>query len=157
VLDTNNDPTNGGCSPCRGVMTVDQGSGTYSRTIDYYAWWQASYCLDSGAYRIDSTTFGGNSIEDVAFQNPDGSLVVEALNNASSAQTLKILWSGQSFSYSVPAGAVATFKWTPGQGASEQPYGGTRASIPGKVEVEKYDTGGEGLAYHDSDAVNNGG
>jgi hypothetical protein len=28
--------------------------------------------------------------------------------------------------------------------------------IPGKLECEKYDTGGEGIAYHDADSVNNG-
>jgi hypothetical protein len=28
--------------------------------------------------------------------------------------------------------------------------------IPGKVECEKYDIGGEGIAYHDADSVNNG-
>jgi len=28
--------------------------------------------------------------------------------------------------------------------------------IPGKVECEKYDEGGEGIAYHDADSVNNG-
>lgn len=28
--------------------------------------------------------------------------------------------------------------------------------IPGKVECEKYDRGGEGIAYHDADSVNNG-
>ncbi|TDP03254.1 hypothetical protein [Flavobacterium sp. 245] len=28
--------------------------------------------------------------------------------------------------------------------------------IPGKVECELYDQGGEGIAYHDTDAVNNG-
>ncbi|MBI3883138.1 MAG: family 16 glycosylhydrolase [Sphingobacteriales bacterium] len=36
------------------------------------------------------------------------------------------------------------------------PYGGTPANIPGKIEAEKYDTGGEGLAYHDMEAANNG-
>jgi carbohydrate binding protein with CBM6 domain len=29
-------------------------------------------------------------------------------------------------------------------------------SIPGKIECELYDRGGEGIAYHDSDALNNG-
>jgi len=29
--------------------------------------------------------------------------------------------------------------------------------IPGRTEAEDYDNGGEGVAYHDSDAVNNGG
>ncbi|BDI32103.1 hypothetical protein CCAX7_41540 [Capsulimonas corticalis] len=39
----------------------------------------------------------------------------------------------------------------------ESPYGGTRWSIPGKIEAENYDLGGEGVAYHDNDAGNTGG
>ena len=36
-------------------------------------------------------------------------------------------------------------------------YGGTPRSLPGKVESEDYDTGGEGVAYHDSNTTNQGG
>ena len=41
--------------------------------------------------------------------------------------------------------------------SSSLPWGGTPAPIPGKIEFENYDTGGEGVAYHDFDATNNGG
>jgi endoglucanase Acf2 len=34
------------------------------------------------------------------------------------------------------------------------PYLGQPVAIPGKVEAEHYDLGGEGIAYHDADAVN---
>ena len=125
ALDPNNGPTNGGCTTCRGVVTVNGGS--YTKTVDYYVLGQASKFVRPGAYRIDSNTFGASSIEDVAFKNPDGSLVVLALNNASFAQTFKILVGGQSVSYSLPAGAVATFKWTPGTGATATP---TRTNTP---------------------------
>ncbi|MBN1597504.1 MAG: Ig-like domain-containing protein [Bacteroidales bacterium] len=37
------------------------------------------------------------------------------------------------------------------------PYGGTPWSIPGTIQAEDYDTGGEGVAYQDTDASNNGG
>jgi len=39
-------------------------------------------------------------------------------------------------------------------GTNQFPYKGTAISIPGILEVEEYDEGGEGLAYHDSDAAN---
>lgn len=44
---------------------------------------------------------------------------------------------------------------------AQVPYTGTAwhdsiQGIPGKVECEKYDVGGEGIAYHDADSVNNG-
>lgn len=39
--------------------------------------------------------------------------------------------------------------------ATEQtPYSATLIAIPGTVEVEEYDNGGEGLAYHDTDPAN---
>lgn len=37
------------------------------------------------------------------------------------------------------------------------PFSGTPVSIPGVIEAENFDTGGEGVAYHDADAVNLGG
>jgi len=39
----------------------------------------------------------------------------------------------------------------------ETPYLGTAATIPGKILSINYDNGGESIAYHDNDAVNNGG
>ena len=43
-----------------------------------------------------------------------------------------------------------------GGGMSQSPFGNTNA-IPGTVEIEDYDNGGEGVAYHDNDAANQGG
>jgi endoglucanase len=37
------------------------------------------------------------------------------------------------------------------------PYGGVPGAIPGTIQVENFDEGGEGVGYHDSDAVNSGG
>jgi hypothetical protein len=42
-------------------------------------------------------------------------------------------------------------------GVSPTPYGGTPATIPGTIQVENFDHGGEGIAYHDQDSGNNGG
>lgn len=39
---------------------------------------------------------------------------------------------------------------------SQTPYQGTPATIPGIIECEYYDEGGEGLAYHDDDSDNSG-
>jgi len=36
------------------------------------------------------------------------------------------------------------------------PYNGNAQSIPGTVEMEKYDFGGEGVSYHDVDSTNSG-
>ncbi len=39
----------------------------------------------------------------------------------------------------------------------QAPYGDKAVSIPGKIEFENYDVGGEGKAYHDDDYENKGG
>jgi hypothetical protein len=36
------------------------------------------------------------------------------------------------------------------------PYTGTPVAVPGKIEAENYDNGGEGVAYHDTTAGNSG-
>ena len=41
--------------------------------------------------------------------------------------------------------------------STELPYNGTPQSIPGVIQGEYYDLGGQGLAYNDADASNNGG
>jgi alpha-L-fucosidase len=40
--------------------------------------------------------------------------------------------------------------------AGQAPYGGTPAAIPGTIQAENYDTGGEGVAYHDTTSGNSG-
>lgn len=37
-----------------------------------------------------------------------------------------------------------------------KPYKDSLQVLPGKLECEKYDSGGEGIAYHDKDSLNNG-
>ena len=40
--------------------------------------------------------------------------------------------------------------------SGSRPFGGSAQKIPGRIQCEFYDLGGEGVAYHDADAVNNG-
>ena len=49
----------------------------------------------------------------------------------------------------------------PGKSIAQKEYKGkpwkdSIQVIPGKIECEKYDIGGEGIAYHDADSINNG-
>jgi len=43
-----------------------------------------------------------------------------------------------------------------GQPFHDERYAGGPQTIPGKLQCAYYDVGGEGIAYHDSDAVNHG-
>jgi glucosylceramidase len=114
ALDQNSGPKNGTCMNCRGVVTIDDSVSPANVTfnVEYYVLGHLGKFVVPGAHRIASNTFGPGSIEDVAFQNPDGSMVLLVLNSASSAGTFTVSFKGQSFNYTLPAGAVATFTWT---------------------------------------------
>jgi len=113
ALDQNHEPFLGGCSNCRGVITVDHASqpAKIVPTVDYTALAHASKFVAPGAYRVESNTFGEGSLEDVAFRNADGSLVLLVLNTGGSVATFNIGWAGKYASYKLPPAAVATFRW----------------------------------------------
>jgi len=112
ALDQHSGPTNGGCPSCRGVVTIDDGTSpaTITNNVEYYVLGHAAKFVRPGAHRIDSNSFGHGSIEDVAFQNSDGSLILLVFNSGSTG-VFTVSWKGQSFDYSLPQGAVATFAW----------------------------------------------
>jgi glucosylceramidase len=114
ALDTNNGPnlgTGASCTTCRGIVTINQSNGAVTYNSDYYALGQASKFVVPGASRIDSNSFGSKSIEDVAFKNPDGSRVLVVYNSRPTSKTFQVQWNNEAFSYTLPAGAAATFKW----------------------------------------------
>jgi len=45
----------------------------------------------------------------------------------------------------------------PTSGATSTPYAGVPATLPGTLEAARFDAGGEGIAYHDGSAANEGG
>jgi len=67
--------------------------------------------------RLDSNTFGANNIEDVAFQNPDGSHALYVENTDTASHTFNVDENGQYFTYAMPGKSVPTFTWTPGSGS----------------------------------------
>jgi glucosylceramidase len=122
ALDQNAGPTNGGCTNCRGVVTINTGSNAVAYNVEYYSLGHASKFVKPGAYRVDSNSAGAGGVQDVAFLNPDGSIALLVYNSAGGSSTFNVSQGGKVFSYTLPAGAVATFTWTPGSGG-----GGTTA------------------------------
>ena len=113
-LDQNSGPTvEHGCNDCRGIVTIDTSTtpSTVSRNVEYYALGHLSKFVQTGAYRIQSNSFGSGNVEDVAFKNPDGSIAVLVYNAASTPSQFSLNWHGKTASYALPAKAVATFTW----------------------------------------------
>jgi glucosylceramidase len=111
ALDPAGGPHNGGCDTCFGVVTIDPETGRATPTADYYVLGHATKFVRPGAVRIGSTT-GAGTVQDVAFRNPDGSVVIVAVNDdwdGGPGQRFNVTVGGRTFSYSLAPGAVATF------------------------------------------------
>jgi glucosylceramidase len=116
ATDQNHGPHVGGCDTCRGLLTIDTSATEgqpVRREADYYVLGQASKFLLPGAVRIASDEPAGTDLKDVAFRNPDGEIVLYALNAGTKSQDLRIVFHRKSAVTPVPAGSVATFTWKP--------------------------------------------
>ncbi len=119
ALDSSNDGKGGGgpkmgtgCGGCTGLVTIDQATGNATYTTNYYQLGQVSKFVVPGAYHIASSTPDG-TLNTAAFKNPDGSKVVVVHNTASSSTPFAVSWDAtQSFTTTLAAGAIATFKWS---------------------------------------------
>lgn len=111
ALDENHGPHVGGCTDCRGVVTIDSRTGEVQRNPEYYVLGQASRFVHPGALRVQSTGEAG-SAQTVAFRNGDeGTTVLIVVNSGGREQALYVRSQGQAFQASVPPYSIATFRW----------------------------------------------
>ena len=110
ALDPAHGPHTGGCSDCRGVVTIDPKTGAVTRNVEYYVLGHASRFVLPGAYRV-ATTKRGNEVEAAAFLNPDGSRVA-ILHRDSGNGPVTIALDGELYSVGLPNGSVATLRWS---------------------------------------------
>ncbi len=115
ALDQNHAPHLGGCTDCRGVVTIDHSKSpaTVTPTVDFTALAHASNFVAPGALRIDSIASEESPLKHVAFRNSDGSIAMLVLNPAATPLTFNIAWQGQYANYELPPGAVVTLHWRP--------------------------------------------
>ncbi len=109
---------NTACTGCTGVVTVDEATHSASYGVPYFQLGQVSKFLEPGAVRTYSNNFvtyspagPGLGLDDVAFLNPDGTEALVAYNNESAPVEFAVDWHNKSFTYTIPAEAMATFDW----------------------------------------------
>jgi len=100
--------TDGGCTTCKGAITVQSGS-SFSRNVGYYIIAHVSKFVPPGSVRISSTTVG--NINNVAFKTPLGKKVLVVENDGNSTATFNIQYNGKWVVTSLPAGGVGTYVW----------------------------------------------
>ena len=112
ALDETDGPHLGGCGNCRGVITINSATGFVTRNVEYYALAHASQFVRPGAHRIASSSDVGG-LQTVAFKNADdGTKVLIVLNTAPGEVSFAVRSGGKIILYALPAGAVATFRWS---------------------------------------------
>jgi glucosylceramidase len=149
------------------IVKNDGANANWYKTPEFYLLSQFSRYIKPGAQRIDSTTGNTSSVTNVAFLNPDNTIVLVVVNSTASPQPVDIVSENHQISASVPAKSLATYRWKAGLGNSpypwtpaptpvSSPYSGSPVSLPGIIEAENYDLGGQGVSYSDSTTGNSG-
>ncbi|MDX6355741.1 MAG: glucosylceramidase [Streptomyces sp.] len=114
VLDASGGPHNGGCGTCTALLTV-AADGSVTANAEYYTIGHLSKFVQPGAVRIASTNYGttgwNGHLTDVAFRNPDGSTALVVHNENDAPRSFAVAVGDQSFEYTLPGGALATFTW----------------------------------------------
>jgi glucosylceramidase len=138
----------GGCNTCTPIVTVNSQTGAVTKDIEFYTLGHYSKYVLPGAVRVYSSNTP--AIASVAFVNPDGSVALIAYNSSPSSQSFQVQWGTQSFSYTLPGTAAATFTWTgteigstPSIAASAQIQGSSFSSESGLETENTGDSSGE--------------
>jgi glucosylceramidase len=124
------DPTGGpiragnNCPGCTGAVMINEQTGTALPDFQYYQLGQLSAFVQPGAWRIDSpsqVSYGltaagyenaSSGLDDVAFENPDGSKVLVAYNNSGAPIMFAVRSDGRYFETTLPSKAMTTFVWS---------------------------------------------
>jgi glucosylceramidase len=142
----------GGCATCTPIVTVNSTTGAVTKDVEYYTLGHFSKYVQQGAKRIYSSN--NPSIVSVAFINPDNSKALIAFNQATTSQAFTVQWGSQTFSYTLPSLAAATFTWsgtqagTPTVPATWQMQGSSYSQQSGlQTETTEDATGAYDLGY----------
>jgi glucosylceramidase len=106
ISEEHGDPDNNRQHP---VVIVNRSTGEVTYTGLYYYLAHLSRFVRPGAYRIEVAGSAG-SLNSVAFQNVDGSIVLNVVNSGDPT-TVQVGWRGKRVCASVPGHAIETLKW----------------------------------------------
>ena len=99
--------TNGGCTTCKGALTITGSSVT--RNVGYYIIAHASKFVPAGSVRISSTVT--SVLQTAAFLTPEQKKVMIIENDDQAQDIINIRFNGKWVTTTVPAGAVCTYVW----------------------------------------------
>ena len=142
------------------MVTVDTETKTFTVRDELYQIGQLARYLDQGDVRIESSGPNGN-VTNIAFRDRDDNWVTVVRNGNATASRVRVVLDGRSFAETVPAGAVATFRWHAGVSPGRHNHAPTLSAVPDltadqfspiQVALHGADADRDRLTYYSSDA-----
>ncbi|MFO0914724.1 MAG: glycoside hydrolase family 30 beta sandwich domain-containing protein [Pirellulales bacterium] len=118
MLDEHRHP-NRGPHPASATCVERLDDGTVRYNFDYYMYGQFMKYIPRGSRQVASTG-AGETFSNVAYQTPDGSMVLVVANGGDSSERFAVWCDGRGFSAELPAGAVATYRWPPASDSRQE-------------------------------------
>jgi glucosylceramidase len=111
-----------GCPGCHGIITIDPKTHRTTYNQAYYELAQFGHFLQAGACRIAATRLGHfldqrntdratPGLQDVAFRNANGSIVLVLYNNGGTTAPVTITWRRFAANMTIPPRATTTLLW----------------------------------------------
>lgn len=110
ALDQNHGPYVGGCTNCRGLLTINTGTNQVNYNEDFYSTASMSKFIQNGATRIGITVKNPN-LHATAVSNPDKSLSLIVANDADTESNYTVWWQGRVLSSKIAAKTVNIITW----------------------------------------------
>ena len=100
--------TPGGCTTCKGAITINSES-SFTKNVGYYIIGHAAKFVPTGSVRISSNKIG--NLFNVAFMTPAGKRVLIVENDGNAFEIFNIKYNGKWVTTSLDAGSVGTYIW----------------------------------------------
>lgn len=110
ILDDNGKPNNGPFDASRTLITLDPRTRKPNEHFDYFLHGQFMKFIERGAVRVGSKG-STRSLAHVAFGNPDGEVVLVAVNAGSRERSFHLIYAGRMAAARLAGKSVATFVW----------------------------------------------
>ena len=142
------------------MVTVNTETKAFSVRDELYQIGQISRYLDPSFTRFESSGPNGG-VTNITFRDRHDNWVAVVRNSNTTASRVRVVLDGRSFVETVPAGAVATFRWQSGVSSGRHNHAPTLAAVPDltadqfnpiQVQLHGADADRDRLTYYSSDA-----
>jgi len=110
ILDEKGRPNNGPFEASRTIIALDTKTGKPTEHFDYFLYGHFMKFIQRGAVRLNSSE-GKRLLANVAFRNPDGSLVLVLINGERKQRSVCVRWKSRTASVRLEGRSVATLVW----------------------------------------------